>query len=74
MKQIDGMKGDSTGELSFPSGWFMAVALHNTRGLETPGYETVGNKLPQDALNPAHGSLLRVNSHSQETFFITPGV
>jgi cytochrome c oxidase subunit 1 len=30
---------------------------------------SLGNKLPQDALNPAHGSLLRVNSHSQETFF-----
>jgi hypothetical protein len=35
-----------------------------------PGAGTVGNKLPQDALNPAHGSLLRVNSHSQETFYM----
>ena len=35
--------------------------------------ETLGNKLPQDALNPAHGSLLMVNSHSQETFFSSIG-
>lgn len=29
----------------------------------------IGNKLPQDALNPAHASLLTVNSHSSGTLF-----
>ena len=29
----------------------------------------IGNKLPQDALNPAHASLLQVNSHSNGTLF-----
>ena len=34
----------------------------------------VENKLPQDALNPAHGSLLRVNSHSHLSLPpLTPG-
>ena len=32
------------------------------------GQLSIGNKLPQDALNPAHGSLLRVNSPSHEIF------
>ena len=29
---------------------------------------TIGKKLPQDAINPAHGSLLRVNSPSHKIF------
>ena len=29
---------------------------------------TIGKKLPQDAINPAHGSLLRVNSPSHGIF------
>ena len=31
---------------------------------------TIGKKLPQDAINPAHGSLLRVNSPSHFIFSI----
>ena len=32
---------------------------------------TIGKKLPQDAINPAHGSLLRVNSPSHFIFWIS---
>ena len=32
---------------------------------------TIGKKLPQDAINPAHGSLLRVNSPSHFIFSLT---
>ena len=32
--------------------------------------ETIGYKLPQDAINPAHGSILRLNSPSSSIIFI----
>jgi len=40
-----------------------------TRRVTRVGRElSIRNKLPQDALNPAHGSLLRVNSPSHGIF------
>ena len=55
--------------------WAESFAIPRRLGLEKISAASrelvrlsIGNKLPQDALNPAHGSLLRVNSPSHEIF------
>jgi hypothetical protein len=51
--------------------WFYRTGLAYQRIiLHIGNWWTIGKKLPQDAINPAHGSLLRVNSPSHFIFSI----